>query len=127
MDTDRAPDSGGREAILPESADLLWLVPDDKRWLRPGRGVPTLGAPTEIGGDGAGWLLTALLEAAAYGHAKLVVDVTGTQYADPAGLRLLVRAHDRAQGEGRANGLAIPGVIIRRAPGIFWLSEFRKL
>jgi hypothetical protein len=57
-----------------------------------------------------------------------VVEVSSTQFADPQGLRLLVRAHQRAQAEGRSQGLAIPSVIVRRAPGIFWLSELaRKL
>ena len=58
----------------------------------PGRGVPVVRAPQEIAAGGVGWLQAALLESAAGGHAGLVVDVSSTQFADPQGLRLLVRA-----------------------------------
>jgi anti-anti-sigma regulatory factor len=93
-----------------------------------GRGVPTIMAPAAIDGSGGDWLAHSLLESAAHGHPKVVVDVSSTPFADPEGLRLLAQAHERAVAEGRARGLAIPGVIIRRAPGIFWLSELaRKL
>lgn len=103
-------------------------MPDDEHCVKPSRRVPAVKAPREIADRGAGWLQAALLESAASGQARLVVDVSSTQFADPPGLRLLVRAHQRAQAEGRAQGLAIPGVIVRRAPGIFWLSELaRKL
>ena len=103
-------------------------MPDDERSVKPSRRVPAVKAPQEIADPGAGWLQAALLESAASGQARLVVDVSSTQSADPPGLRLLVRAQQRAQAEGRAQGLAIPSVIVRRAPGIFWLSELtRKL
>jgi anti-anti-sigma regulatory factor len=95
---------------------------------RQGRGVPTVMAPGTIDGSGADWLARYLLESAALGHAKVVVDVSSTPFSDPEGLRLLVRAHEQAASEGRRRGLDIPSVIVRRAPGIFWLSELaRKL
>jgi anti-anti-sigma regulatory factor len=103
-------------------------MPDEMHSINRAGRLPAVTAPVEISEDGADWLRAALLESAANGHAKLVVDVSSTQYSDPAGLRLLVRAHERARDEGRAKGLAVPGVIVRRAPGIFWLSELaRKL
>ena len=95
---------------------------------KQGRGVPTITAPGVIDGSGADWLAHSLLESAANGHPKVVVDVSSTPFSDPEGLRSLVRAHERAVAEGRTRGLAIPSVIVRRAPGIFWLSELaRKL
>lgn len=103
-------------------------MPDEKPYSKRGRGVPTVRAPEAIDENGAGWLAASLLESAAEGHANLVVDVSSTPFADPVGLRLLVHAHGRAVAEGHKHGLAIPSVIVRRAPGIFWLSELaRKL
>jgi anti-anti-sigma regulatory factor len=93
-----------------------------------GSDMPAVSAPEEIHADGADWLRAALLASAADGHARLVVDVSGTQFADPPGLRMLVSAYERAMAEGRAQGLLLPSVIVRRAPGIFWLSDLaRKL
>jgi anti-anti-sigma regulatory factor len=100
---------------------------DDTQTSR-GTDMPAVSAPEEIRDDGADWLRAALLASAADGQAKLVVDVSGTQFADPPGLRMLVPAYERALAEGRAQGLLLPSVIVRRAPGIFWLSDLaRKL
>jgi anti-anti-sigma regulatory factor len=108
--------SGGR------SADM-----HGQRYSRKhGRGVPTIMAPGAIDGSGADWLAQSLLESAARGHPKVVVDVSSTPFSDREGLRLLVHAHERAVAEGRTNGLAIPSLIVRRAPGIFWLSELAR-
>lgn len=102
-------------------------MPDDNHSIKRGRRVPAVRAPRVIEENGGDWLRAAVLESAAKGDAKLVVDVTSTQFADPAGLRLLVRAHQRALEEARAQGLVMPGVIIRRSPGIFWLSELARM
>ncbi len=91
-----------------------------------GPDMPAVNAPDEICDDGADWLRAALLSSAADGHARLVVDVSGTQFADPPGLRMLVPAYERALAEGRARGLLLPSVIVRRAPGIFWLSDLAR-
>jgi anti-anti-sigma regulatory factor len=100
---------------------------DDTQTSR-GTDMPAVSAPEEIRDDGADWLRAALLASAADGQPKLVVDVSGTQFADPPGLRMLVPAYERALAEGRAQGLLLPSVIVRRAPGIFWLSDLaRKL
>ena len=98
-------------------------MPDDEHCVKPSRRVPAVKAPREIADRGADWLQA---ESAANGQTRLVVDVSSTQFADPPGLRLLVRAQQRAQAEGRAQGLAVPSVIVRRAPGIFWLSELAR-
>jgi hypothetical protein len=54
-------------------------------------GVPVVAAPPEIDASNAGWLRAVLLEAAACGQATFVVDMTGTQFCDSAGLGVLVR------------------------------------
>jgi hypothetical protein len=96
-------------------------MPRDEYPARQGRSVPAVSAPREFH-DGADWLRAALLASAADGHAKLVVDVASTQFADPLGPRMTVHAYERALAEARAQGLRLPSVIVRSAPGIFWLS-----
>ena len=71
-------------------------------------GVPVVAAPPEIDASNAGWLRAALLDAAARGHATFVVDMTGTQFCDSAGLGVLVRAHNRALADGGELRLVIP-------------------
>jgi anti-sigma B factor antagonist len=63
-------------------------------------GVPVVAAPAEIDISNADWLDAVLREAAARGHARFVVDMTGTQFCDSAGLGALVRAHNRALADG---------------------------
>ena len=63
-------------------------------------GVPVVTAPEEIDITTAPGLRSALQEAAAHGHATLVVDMTGTQFCDSSGLHALLAAHKRAQAEG---------------------------
>jgi anti-sigma B factor antagonist len=63
-------------------------------------GVPVVAAPPEIDASNAGWLRAALLDAAARGHATFVVDMTGTQFCDSAGVGALVQAHNRALADG---------------------------
>src|SRR5215831_14188868 len=65
-------------------------------------------APTEIDVASAYQLRAALLQAAADGHATVVVDLTGTRFCDSAGLNLLVRAHKRALAGGGELRLVIP-------------------
>ena len=78
-------------------------------------GVPVVAAPPEIDASNAGWLRAALLEAAARGHATFVVDMTGTQFCDSAGLGVLVRAHNRALADGGELRLVIPAsAMVRR-------------
>ena len=63
-------------------------------------GVPVVTAPEEIDITNAPELRSALLAAAAHGHGRLVVDMTGTQFCDSSGLHTLLAAHKRAQAEG---------------------------
>jgi anti-anti-sigma factor len=63
-------------------------------------GVPVVTAPAEIDTTTAGELRTILLEWHNRGHATVVVDLTGTQFCDSAGLRELMTAHKRAVADG---------------------------
>ena len=77
-------------------------------------GVPVVAAPEEIDITNAAALRAALLEAAAHGTRTLVVNMSQTQFCDSAGLHVLVRAHHRAQAEGREVRLVIRGAPVRR-------------
>jgi anti-sigma B factor antagonist len=78
------------------------------------KGVPVVTAPEEIDITNADGLRAALLEAATHGHAALVVDMTGTQFCDTAGIQVLVTAHKRAVAEGGQLRLVISSPHILR-------------
>jgi anti-sigma B factor antagonist len=59
-------------------------------------GVPVVTAPAEIDTSTAGELRAILCEWRARGYTTVVVDLTGTEFCDLAGLRELVWAHQRA-------------------------------
>ena len=71
-------------------------------------GVPVMTAPAEIDITTAGQLRAMLGGEAACGHTTLVVDMTGTQFCDCAGLAVLVRAHRRARAGGGGLRLVLP-------------------
>jgi anti-anti-sigma factor len=71
-------------------------------------GVFVVTAPTEIDVTAAGQLRAILFDWRTRGHTTVVVDMTGTQLCDPAGIRELVLAHQRAQAEGGGLRLVIP-------------------
>jgi len=70
-------------------------------------GVPVVTGPAEIDVTNAGQLRAILAEWHARGHTTVVVDLTGTQFCDSAGLHVLVRAHQRAVPGGGELRLAI--------------------
>jgi len=78
-------------------------------------GVPVVTAPAEIDTTTAGELRAILFEWHSRGHTTVVVDLTGTQFCDSAGLRELVRAHKQAVADGGGLRLVIPagGVFLR--------------
>ena len=78
------------------------------------KGMPVVAAPEEIDITNAGALRAALLNAAANGHDRLVVDMTRTQFCDSSGLHTLIAAHKRAEAEGREMLLVIPGAAVIR-------------
>jgi anti-sigma B factor antagonist len=71
-------------------------------------GVPVVTAPAEIDVTTAGQLRTMLTEWAARGHTTVVVDLTGTEFCDSAGLTVLVRAHKQAMAEGGELRVVLP-------------------
>jgi anti-sigma B factor antagonist len=88
-------------------------------------GVPVITAPTEIDTTTVGQLGAILLEWHTPGHATVVMDMTGTQFCDSAGLRELVRAHQRARAEGGELRLVLPadGVV----PRVFTVTGLDRL
>jgi len=71
-------------------------------------GVPVVTAPTEIDVTTAGQLRAMLAEWSRRGHTTVVVEMTGTQFCDSAGLTVLVRAHKQALAQGGQLRLVLP-------------------
>ena len=69
-------------------------------------GMPVLATPAEIDAITADELRQALLDAAAYGHATVVLDMTRTGFCHSGGFSVLVGAHRRALAEGGGLRLA---------------------
>ena len=78
-------------------------------------GVPVVTAPTEIDVTSVGQLRAMLAEWVSRGYTTLVVEMTGTQFCDSAGLTVLVRAHKRALAHGGQLRLVLPasGTVLR--------------
>src|SRR5215469_4001849 len=78
-------------------------------------GAPVVTAPAEIDATTVGQLRVILLRWNTRGQFTVVVDMTGTQFCDSAGLRELMRAHKRAVAEGGGLRLVLPaGGAVRR-------------
>jgi anti-anti-sigma factor len=86
-------------------------------------GVPVVAAPEEIDITNAARLRAALLQAAAPGNGTLVVDMSRTQFCDSAALNVLVRAHKRAQAEGREVLLVIAAATVLRIFAIIGIDH----
>ena len=86
-------------------------------------GAPVVRAAEEIDVTNADGLRAALLEAAARGHGRFVVDMTRTRFCDTAGLHVLVGAHKRAGAEGGQVLLVIPGAAVLRIFAITGLDR----
>jgi anti-sigma B factor antagonist len=71
-------------------------------------GVLVATAPAEIDIAAASQLRTILSDWCAEGHTTIVVDMTGTQVCDPAGMKELALAHQRARTKGGGLRLVIP-------------------
>lgn len=72
------------------------------------KGVPVVTAPADVDVTTAGQLRAMLAEVATRGHTMLVVDMTGTQFCDTAGLAVLVRAYKQALAQGGGLWLVLP-------------------
>jgi len=86
-------------------------------------GIPVVRAPEEVDVTNANGLRAALLEAAARGHGRYVVDMSQTTFCDTAGIHALVSAHKRAQAGGGDIRLVITGAAVRRIFAITGLDE----
>src|SRR5438045_7705524 len=70
--------------------------------------VPVVTAPAELDITNADQLRAVLLDAAARGHATVVVNLTRTEFCDCRGLHTLLRAHNLAQADGGELRLVTP-------------------
>jgi anti-anti-sigma factor len=89
-------------------------MPDDGFPVQVVGDVPVVAAPEELDITNADGLRSALAKAAADGHGTVVVDMTLTRFCDSSGLHTLLAAHRRAEAEGRAVLLVIPGNTVLR-------------
>ena len=71
-------------------------------------GIPVVTAPAEIDITAADQLQAILFDWRARGQTTVVVDMTGTQFCDPAGIFELALAHQRAQADGGGLWLVMP-------------------
>jgi anti-anti-sigma factor len=70
--------------------------------------VPVVEAPNELDARSAEWFRKVLLQAAFAGDATVVVNLTGTQFCDLAGVHVLVSAHQRTVAKGGELLLVVP-------------------
>ena len=84
-------------------------MPDNRYPLRI-NGVAVVQAPAEIDIVNAEQLRTVLFEAGRLGHARVVVDMTGTRFCDSEGFSVLIAAHKRALAEGGGLRLSFPRI-----------------
>ena len=71
-------------------------------------GMAVVSAPPEIDVAAAGQLQAVFHYAVRCGHARVVVDMTGTRFCNAAGLKVLEEAQQSALAEGGGLRLAIP-------------------
>jgi anti-sigma B factor antagonist len=83
-------------------------VPEIRYLCKMNGGVLVVTAPPEIDVTTADHLRAVLLDAAAGGHATVVVDLTLTRFCDSCGLHTLLRAHKLARADGGELRLVIP-------------------
>jgi len=83
-------------------------MPDGAYPFQMVNGVPVVTAPSEIDTTTVGQLRAVLRQRQSRGRTTMVVDMTGTQFCDSAGVRELVRAHQRALARGGALRLVMP-------------------
>jgi anti-anti-sigma factor len=89
-------------------------VPEDKPAVQVIGGVPVVAAPEEIDMTSAAGLEAAFLEASALGHDTFVVDLSGTQFCDSAGVHALVRTHKRSRSGGGEMLLVVSAAAVLR-------------
>ena len=98
-------------------------MPDVKFPIEVVSGVPVVVTPEEVDITNADGLRAALLEAAAHGSGRLVVDMSRTQFCDTAGIHALVAAHKRAEADRGEIRLVITGAAVLRIFAITGLDS----
>jgi anti-sigma B factor antagonist len=98
-------------------------MPDVKFPIEVVSGVPVVVTPEEVDITNADGLRAALLEAAAHGPGRLVVDMSRTQFCDTAGIHALVAAHKRAEAGRGEIRLVITGAAVLRIFAITGLDR----
>jgi anti-sigma B factor antagonist len=98
-------------------------MPDVKFPVEVISGVPVVVTPEEVDITNADGLRAALLEAAAHGPGRLVVDMSRTQFCDTAGIHALVAAHKRAEAGRGEIRLVITGAAVLRIFAITGLDN----
>lgn len=98
-------------------------MPDARFPVEMVSGVPVMATPEEIDITNADGLRAALLESAAHGHGRFVVDMSRTQFCDTAGLHALVGAHKRALAGGGEMRLVVSSAAVQRIFAITGLDR----
>ena len=98
-------------------------MPDVKFPIEVVSGVPVVVTPEEVDITNADGLRAALLEAAAHGPGRLVVDMSRTQFCDTAGIHALVAAYKRAEASRGEVRLVITGAAVLRIFAITGLDS----
>jgi anti-sigma B factor antagonist len=75
-------------------------VPEQRPTVQVIGGVPVVATPEEIDMTNAAGLEAVFLEASALGRDTFIVDMSGTEFCDSAGVHALVQAHKRSRSEG---------------------------
>jgi anti-sigma B factor antagonist len=86
-------------------------------------GVPVVVTPEAVDITNADGLRAALLESSEQSHGRLVVDMSGTQFCDTAGLHALVGAHKRALAQGGQVRLVVSGAAVQRIFALTGLDQ----
>ena len=86
-------------------------------------GVPVVATPEEIDMTNAAGLEAAFLEASGLGHNTFVVDMSGTQFCDSAGVHALVQGHKRSRSEGGAMLLVVSAPAVLRVFEIIGIDD----
>jgi anti-sigma B factor antagonist len=101
----------------------MTMVPDAMFPVEVVSGVPVVTTPEQVDITNADGLRAALLDSAARGHGRLVVDMSRTEFCDTAGLHALVAAHKRALAEGGELRLVVAGAAVQRIFAITGLNR----
>jgi len=98
-------------------------VPEHRPPVQVIGGVPVVAAPEEIDMTNAAGLEAAFLEASALGHDTYVVDMSGTEFCDSAGVHALVQAHRRFRSEGGEMLLVVSSTAVLRVFAIIGIDQ----